>query len=85
MFSEEDSSGDEIDMYTMLFLSSCNALGNVLKFRTKKIRITAKNEETAFFLSSTNFFNQLNMAEMVRLHGSINETWHGINKCYVES
>ena len=48
MFSPEDTSGDKIDIYIMLFLSACNAFGKAVKVWNKIGRIT-KNEETAVF------------------------------------
>ena len=83
MFSEEDSSCKEIDMYVKLFLSTCNAFSKEAKNRTKERRIAAKNEENTFFSSTTNFFSLLNVPETVRLHGSVKERWGAVDESYL--
>ena len=74
MFSEEDSSGEKIDIYVKMFLPACNAFGKAVKNSNEREKDCNKNnEENTFFSSTTNFFSLLNMTELVQLHGSVKE------------
>ena len=54
MFTEEDPSGEEINIYVKFSISACNAFGKGVKIRTKVRRIAAKNEKnTAFHQQQT--------------------------------
>ena len=48
MFSEEDSSGDKIDIYTKLFLSACNSYGKAVKNSNKREKDCSKTMKKPF-------------------------------------
>ena len=83
MFSEEDSSCEEINLYVKLFLSACNAFSKAVNKLNKGEKSCSKKRAKRFIFISNNVFSVFNMPEMVRLHGSVREIWESINKSYV--
>ena len=73
MFSAEDSSCEEISIYVNLFLLPCIAFCKTVNKWNKEEKDRSRYEENTFSSSTTNFFSQLSMPEMVRLHGSVKE------------
>ena len=74
MFSEEDLSGKEIDIYVK-FLPVCNAFNKAVNKFNKERRIAAKNEESTFFIINHSF----SLLRKIRLHRSVKEIWEGNN------
>ena len=55
MFSEEDSSADEIDIYVKLFLSAYNAFGKAVKNLNKREKDCSKKKKPLSFHQQQTF------------------------------
>ena len=62
MISEEELSGEEIDIYVKLFLSACIPFGKAVKKSNKREKDFSKKSKEHAYSSSTNFFHSIEHA-----------------------